>query len=355
MRKLFIYIAALLLIAGVCALAVIGTGYYLNSPVDGGAEQADAQSSAQFIGEKESGRVFQVKRGEAGSTIAERLAAENFIRSKYVFIAVSKVKQTQSSIKSGYYRISNKMSTVEIHDLLVTGNQKLVRVTIPEGLTARETGKRFEAAGVCPQADFLDAAHSKNLLEQHDLNADSAEGFLYPDTYLFQQDFPADKVVAHLIDTMHARIADIYPEYRQLEWEDLYEKIILASLVEREYRDPDEAVKIASVFYNRLDKRMRLQSCATVVYVLTEIKGRDHPKKLSYADLEVDSEYNTYQRWGLPPAPIANPGKVALEAVFYPAETDFLYFLLKDPNAGSHVFSKTLTDHNRAYQLYIKQ
>ncbi len=342
MRKIFTFIAALLLIAGACAIAVIGVGYYLNSPVTG--EQNES-----------SGQVFQVQRGEAGSTIAARLADRGFIRSKYFFIAVSKVKQTQSSIKSGYYRISGKMSTIEIHDLLVAGNQKLVRVTIPEGLTARETGRRFEEAGICGQAEFLDAAHSKSLLDQFDLHTDSAEGFLYPDTYLFQQDFPAEKVVSHLIETMYAKIEEIYPEYRQLEWKDLYDKIILASVVEREYRDPDEAAKIASVFYNRLDKRMRLQSCATVVYVLTEIKGGEHPEKLTYADLEVDSEYNTYQQWGLPPAPIANPGSVALEAVFYPADTDYLYFLLKDPNAGSHVFSKTLTDHNRAYQLYIKQ
>ncbi len=351
MRKFFIIIVALLLIAGACALALVGAGYYLNSPVSA----APAQTNGQTVQQNDTGQVFQVNRGEAVSTIADRLMHAQFIRSKYFFIAVSKLKQTQSSIKSGYYRISDRMSTIEIHDLLVAGNQKLERVTIPEGLTAREIGSRFEAAGICSQSDFLQAVHSKNLLEQHGVEADSAEGFLYPDTYLFQQDFPAEKVTSHLIETFYEKLAEIIPDYRELAWSELYEKVILASVVEREYRDPDEAARIASVFYNRIEKRMRLQSCATVVYVLTEIKGREHPEKLTYADLEIDSEYNTYQEWGLPPSPIANPGSVALEAVFFPADTDYLYFLLKDPNAGSHVFSKTLTDHNRAYQLYIKQ
>lgn len=347
MRTFFKIIVALLLIAGACAIALLGTGYYLNSPMDDEAEQVSGQN--------DSDAVFKVNRGEAVSTIAARMEEEGLIRSKYFFIAVSRLKQTESSIKMGYYPISGRMSTMEIHDLLVAGDQKMVRVTIPEGLTARKTGRRFEDAGIVAQSEFLKAVHSKSLLEEYEIETDSAEGFLYPDTYLFQQDLPAEIVVGHLIDNHFAKLEEIYPDYRELEWEELYEKITMASVIEREYRDPDEAKKIASVFYNRIEEDMRLQSCATVVYVLTEIKGRKHPEKLTYADLEVDSEYNTYRRLGLPPAPIANPGSVALEAVFYPADTDYLYFLLKDPNAGSHEFSKTLTDHNRAYQLYIKQ
>lgn len=355
MRKIIIIIVTLLLIAGACAIAVLGAGYYLNTPVETVSEEMPTEGAGDAADAADKTNVFKVSSGEAVRTIAARLADEGFIRSQYFFEAVSKLKQTESSIKSGYYRISGRMTTIEIHDLLVAGNQKLMRVTIPEGLTARETGRRFEEAGICRQSDFLEAVHSKNLLEQLALEADSAEGFLYPDTYLFQQDFPAEKVVEHLVETMFGKLQELYPEYEQMEWEGLYEKITLASIIEREYRDPDEAAKIASVFYNRLEKRMRLQSCATVVYVLTEVKGKDHPKKLNYSDLEVDSEYNTYQQWGLPPAPIANPGAVALDAAFYPADTEYLYFLLKDPNAGSHVFTKTLTDHNRAYRLYIKQ
>ncbi len=324
-------------------LIIVGTAYYLNSPIQQTATKNDP------------GKTFKIANGEAVSTTASRLEENQLIRSKYFFIALSKIKQTQSELKSGYYRIKGTMSTLEIHDMLVAGTQKLVRVTVPEGLTARKTAIRFEEAGICTQKAFLNAVQSQSILEKFNMRSESVEGYLYPDTYMFQQDFPAEKVVEHLVDTMFKKLETIYPHYDELEWENLHKKIILASIVEREYRDPDEAAKIASVFYNRIDERMRLQSCATVVYVLTEIKGEQHPKKLTYKDLEVESEYNTYKKWGLPPSPIANPGPVALKAAFFPADTDYLYFLLKDQNAGSHVFSKSLSDHNRAYRLYIKQ
>ncbi len=181
------------------------------------------------------------------------------------------------------------------------------------------------------------------------------EGFLFPDTYLFQRNFPAEKIVAHMVDTFFDNLREIAPGYTELSAEELYRKIIIASIVEREYRASDEAKKIASVFYNRLERGMRLQSCATVVYVLTEKQEKEHPKKLTYEDLEVESDFNTYTRGGLPPSPIANPGAVALEATFHPADTDYLYFLLQDPEDGRHTFSKTLSEHNEAYRLYIKQ
>ncbi|MDZ7793397.1 MAG: endolytic transglycosylase MltG [Spirochaetia bacterium] len=344
MRKVFIVILVLLLIAGAASAALVGIGYYLNSPVEGSTTNSESRENS-----------FNVSPGEAVSVTAERLAEKGHVRSKYLFIALSKLRQTQASIKSGYYSISNTMTTVEIHNMLVAGTQQLVKVTLAEGLTARQIGARFEEAGVTVQDDFLDAIDSQSILNRFKIEADSLEGYLYPDTYLFQEDYPAEKVVTHLVETMFEKLQEIYPEYTQLEWKELHSKIILASIVEREYRDPEEAAKIASVFYNRLERGMRLQSCATVVYVMTEIQGEAHPEKITFNDLEIESKYNTYTEWGLPPAPIANPGIVALRAVFYPADTESLYFLLKDPDAGQHVFTKTLNDHNRAYRLYIKQ
>ncbi len=344
MRKVFIVILVLLLIAGAVSAALVGLGYYLNSPVESSSTSSEGRESS-----------FHVSPGEAVSVTAERLAEKGLIRSKYMFVALTKLRQTQSAIKSGYYYISARMTTVEIHNMLVTGTQRLVKVTLAEGLTARQIGARFEEAGVTAQDDFLDAIDSQRVLSRFQMEIDSLEGYLYPDTYLFQEDYPAEQVVTHLVEAMFEKLHEIYPEYTQLEREELHRKIILASIVEREYRDPEEADKIASVFYNRMERGMRLQSCATVVYVMTEIHGEDHPEKITFNDLEIESKYNTYTEWGLPPAPIANPGKVALEAVFYPADTDSLYFLLKDPDAGQHVFTRNLNDHNRAYRLYIKQ
>jgi len=344
MRKVFIVFLVFLLIAGIASAVVVGLGYYLNSPVE---------SSPTKSGSRESS--FNVSPGEAVSVTAERLAEKGLIRSKYLFIAFTKLRQTQAAIKSGYYQVSNTMTTLEIHNMLVAGTQKLVKVTLAEGLTARQIGARLEEAGICTQDELLDAIDSPEILDRFQVESNSVEGYLYPDTYLFQEDYPAKKVVTHLVGTMFEKLHEIYPEYNQLEWKELHSKIILASIVEREYRDPEEASKIASVFYNRMERGMRLQSCATVVYVMTEIKGEAHPEKITFNDLEIESKYNTYTEWGLPPAPIANPGIVALKAVFYPADTDSLYFLLKDPDAGQHVFTKNLNDHNRAYRLYIKQ
>ena len=125
--------------------------------------------------------------------------------------------------------------------------------------------------------------------------------------------------------------------------------------MEREYRLPKEAPLIASVFYNRLEHNIALSSCATVEYIITEVQGKKHPEYITYDDLRIKSPYNTYLNRGLPPTPICNPGAVSLEAAFNPPETDYLYFLLKDPETGEHHFSKRFAEHNNARVLYLKK
>ena len=157
-----------------------------------------------------------------------------------------------------------------------------------------------------------------------------------------------------MIDTFFEKLEGIDPGYTELTAEQLYEKIILASIIEREYRVAEEAPMIASVFYNRLESEMALGSCATIEFIITEELEKPHPNYLTYQDLEIESEYNTYIHQGLPPAPISNPGIAALEAVFNPADTDFLYFLLQDTESGKHYFSRTYSEHNKAKLLYLK-
>jgi len=141
---------------------------------------------------------------------------------------------------------------------------------------------------------------------------------------------------------------------RSTDAAELNRRIIIASIVEREYRVPEEAAVMAGVFYNRLDIGMALQSCATVEYVITEIQGRPHPEQLFNRDLEIRDPYNTYIRPGLPPGPISAPGETALKAAFIPESTEYLYFRLIDTGAGRHYFSRTLDDHIRAGALYVK-
>ena len=141
---------------------------------------------------------------------------------------------------------------------------------------------------------------------------------------------------------------------KKLDVEELHEKVIMASIVEREYRLIREAPIIASVFYNRLGVNMGLGSCATVEFIITEIEGKKHPEYLTYEDLEIDSPYNTYKYAGLPPGPICSPGEISLRAAFFPEDTDFWYFLLKDQDTGEHFFSKNDIEHNKAKRLYLK-
>jgi UPF0755 protein len=130
--------------------------------------------------------------------------------------------------------------------------------------------------------------------------------------------------------------------------------VIMASIVEREYRIDEEASLMAGVFFNRLGIGMALQSCATVEYVITEIQGRPHPEVLSTRDTEIRDPYNTYIRPGLPPGPICSPGATSLKAAFEPAPSDYLYFRLVEPSSGRHYFSRTFDDHIRAGLLYVK-
>ena len=333
---------ALVLAAVVIFLAGAAGAYWLNQP------PADS-------GEPLRESTIRVEKGESYKSIASRLEEEGLIRSSYLFLALGKLQGTLTDLKSGIYRVDTGMSASEIHEKLVNGKQKLFRVTIPEGLTVSETADRFAEQNICGREEFIDAAQNEELLREFDIPGETAEGFLFPDTYLFQQNYPAEKVVRHLLERFFNRLKEIAPEYAEKRGEEFFRKVIVASIVEREYRAKEEAKKIASVFYNRLERSMPLQSCATVVYSLTEEKNEPHPSKITYADLEIDSSYNTYQHSGLPPTPIASPGEVALDAAFHPSDTDYLYFLLRDPDAGRHEFSRSLSEHNRAYQLYIKE
>lgn len=342
MRNIITVALAILIAGAVLLLTGAGSAYWLNRPPAQGGEHSLEQT-------------FRINEGESFRSVAARLEEEGLIRSEYLLLGWGYLQGSLTELKSGIYRLTNTMSAVEIHSILVSGRQKLFRVTIPEGLTVRETAERFAEQGICGRKEFIAAARNEQLLEEYGIAGPSFEGFLYPDTYLFQRDFPARKVVEHLAERFFQELEEIAPQYAEQRGEELYRRVIIASIVEREYRAREEAAKIASVFYNRLEHSMPLQSCATVVYTLTEKRGEPHPSRLTYQDLEIKSPYNTYQRRGLPPTPIASPGAVALEAAFHPADTEYLYFLLRDPDAGRHEFSRSLSEHNRAYQLYIKE
>lgn len=257
------------------------------------------------------------------------------------------------TLKSGDYELSSAMPLKEIMATLQTGLTENIKVSIPEGLTMRKTATLVEEAGICDSTRFLECCVSRKLLNEYHISAENLEGYLFPDTYFFTENMEPEAVVRIFLDTFFEKLGSI-AALNNVSREKLHEIVILASIVEREYRDPEDAPMIASVFVNRLEHKIGLESCATIEYILTEIEGKPHPKRITYQDLESDNPYNTYKWRGLPPGPIANPGLVALAAAAEPAKTDYYYFVLSNKADGKHTFTKSLEEHNKAKNLYLK-
>ncbi|HVP19769.1 MAG TPA: endolytic transglycosylase MltG [Spirochaetia bacterium] len=339
MRKHTTLLRVLGLVLGVIAVTAAAVAFVNSSP------------RRQAAGD----RLFSIERGETLSRISARLQDEGFIRFAPFLDAIGRVGGTQGDFKAGYYRIPAGASTLAIHWLLVEGAQSLEKVTIPEGWTVTKIARHLEAQGVCSAGDFLRATQSEEIIAKLGVQGRSLEGFLFPDTYYVPRPFPADAMVEVMVRTFFDSVTRIHPGWREMPPEKLRDTVIMASIVEREYRAPDEAPLIASVFYNRLKRNMGLESCATLEYIITEIQQKAHPEYITKDDEKLNSPYNTYKWAGLPPGPIANPGKTALEAAFNPAQTDYLYFVLRDPDAGRHYFSRDLSEHNQAKYLYLKK
>jgi UPF0755 protein len=300
------------------------------------------------------GVVFTVGQGESGAAVARRLAQERVIRSELLFRLLMKARSLEHSLKAGSYRVESDMSGSRILEMIAEGRQILLRLTIPEGATSRAVALAAEAAGVASAAEVIAAAGDAELARSLGVAAGSLDGYLYPDTYFVPRDAGGAALVSLMVETFKRRVAEALPETSSLTAEELHDRVILASIVEREYRLPDEAPLMASVFSNRLRIGMALQSCATVVYVITERQDKPHPSRIFDRDLRIDDPFNTYKYPGLPPRPICNPGITAIAAAIRPAVSDYLYFRLVDEAAGEHYFSATLDEHVRAASFAVK-
>lgn len=336
-KKIFRPIVAFLclLFAAVCAAAFVFSA--LNKPPRPG-------SGGEPV-------VFTVEKGAGVRDISTSLRRANLIRSD-VF-AYLYVRFYNLSLKAGTYRLSPSMSASAILRTIDEGSVAVSRVTIPEGLTLSKTAAEFVQAGIRAE-DFIRAAEDTALLREYRIPASSAEGYLFPDTYFVAYGTSAEQTVRMMVSTFFQKASSLenFPGAGAA----LHDKVVLASIVEREYRVKDEAPLIAGVFKNRLDIGMGLQSCATVEYIITELQGKKHPDRLTAEDIAINSPYNTYLWAGLPPGPISNPGLTALAAAFSPARTRYFYFRLNDVESGTHTFTASLDDHIEAGRgIYLKR
>jgi UPF0755 protein len=296
--------------------------------------------------------LVEVKEGESSYAVGRRLEQAGLIKTRFFWNVLSRLDG--SFVKAGTYRIELPATQLAIRSALVEGKQILFSVTIPEGVTLKKAARILESLAICGAEDFLAAASDTAILDEYRVPGKTMEGYLYPDTYFFPAPFSGENVVRTMADTFFAKIREIAPESSSLSPHELDNIIIIASIVEREYRVKDEAAIMAGVFYNRIKIGMALQSCATVEYIITDIQGKPHPRILYNRDIEINNPYNTYVIPGLPPGPISLPGTTALNAAFHPENTSFLYFRLVDETAGRHYFSRTFDDHIKAGQLFVK-
>lgn len=288
--------------------------------------------------------LVRLEPGSSASAAARILADAGIIRSPRLFLALVKLSGKDQKIQAGSYLLARGSSAFTVMDALVNGDVARKRMTIPEGSTSQAIARLLEEGGLVPAKVFLEAIADPKLAAELGLPGGSLDGYLYPDTYEFDLGSTASSIATIMAKRFLTEIERLSPGIVSKPAY-LRERIILASIVEREYRIGSEAPIIASVFDNRLKIGMALQSCATVVYALTERLGRPYPERVSYEDLKIADPYNTYRQRGLPPGPISNPGSLALRAVLDHPKTEYLYFRVEDESIGSHRFSRDFEEH----------
>jgi UPF0755 protein len=294
-------------------------------------------------------KVLDIPKGTGFLGIVALLTREGVIRDRVSFSLLTIVLGKAKQMRAGEYLFKNSMFPDEILSKLAKGDELFHTFTIPEGYNLFQIAKLVQEAGLVKEKMLLDKARDASFLSFAGIKGTSVEGYLFPDTYRFRKSAGAEEILNAMIDRFNQVYGEVYDEKRAQALDLTREQVvILASMVEKEAGVSWEKPLIAAVFENRLKKKMRLQCDPTVIYGLTNFNG-----DLTREHLNTDTLFNTYRFIGLPPEPIANPGNEAIVAVLYPARVNYLYFVSR--NDGTHCFSNTLQEHNRAVDKYQKR
>jgi UPF0755 protein len=293
------------------------------------------------------GVVLTVSAGEPFRAVSRRLQVAGVVRSGWLLSLWAQAHQLDRQVRSGDYRFTGALTPLEVLDMLRSPMEALHRVTIPEGATVDQVAAIFASRGFGGADAFLCAVHDPNLLADLDLPPSGAEGYLFPDTYAFEWTATPADIIHRMVNRFRAATAALEPVRLPLDLS-RHDWVTLASIVEKETGAESERSLVAAVFLNRLRLHWPLQSDPTVIYGLEAFDG-----DLTREQLHQPTRYNTYTNPGLPPGPICNPGLAALTAVLHPADSSYLYFVARGD--GTHQFSNTLDEHNRAVQQYQKR
>lgn len=333
LRKLFLFVV-------VSALVAVAAGWWgwrrLSAPYQG------FEAPEVFV---------DLPPGSSVSAIGRRLADAGVVADAWTFRVAARLSGEERRLQAGEYRFAGPSSPADVIARLVDGDVFVRPLTFPEGLTIREMASIFAASGRGTEADFISAAARPELVAGLDPGAPSLEGYLFPDTYtLARQDDAASVVSAMAKGFLAAFDADLQAEAERQSMT-VRQVVTLASLIEKETAVGSERPLVSAVYRNRLKIGMLLQCDPTVIYAL--MKAGRWNGNIRRVDLEMNSPYNTYRVPGLPPGPIASPGRASLEAALRPADVPYLYFVSR--NDGTHVFSATLAEHNRAVNQFQRR
>lgn len=289
--------------------------------------------------------IIDIPDGMTLRQLGARLERERLIRSQLAFVLLGKLLGADRRLQAGEYAVHAGMRPADMLTDFMSGHVVLYPVTIPEGYTIVELAQVFAQHGVADPEALINLAHDRDFIRSLGIDAPSLEGYLFPDTYKFPRHTTPDQILKEMVKGLRSVITPVLQQRAREIRMTLHEVLTLASVIEKETSVAQERELISSVFHNRLRHGIPLQSDPTVIYGLESFDGNIRRK-----DLESRSPYNTYRFRGLPPGPIANPGLGAIRAALYPAPTKYLYFVSR--NDGTHQFSATLAEHNRAVDKY---
>jgi len=292
----------------------------------------------------ETNEVFvDIPAGTSEGDIARRLADAGVVRDAWTFRIAARHAGADRKLQAGEYRFSGPATPADVVARIARGDAYTRGVTFPEGLTIREMASIFERSGLGAADGFVAATANTSLAGSFDPDATTLEGYLFPSTYAVARGGGAEGVVSAMVEQFKIVFDAAHRAAADAQGLTIREAVTLASLVEKETAQPEERPLVAAVYLNRLRVHMPLQCDPTVVYALM-LAGRWNGN-ISKADLSIDSPFNTYRYAGLPPGPIASPGRGSLDAAVHPSSAPYLYFVSR--NNGTHVFATTLDEHNR--------
>ena len=288
---------------------------------------------------------ISVEPGMTPVEMADLLQDNGVIRNGWCFLWGGKLIGVTRKLQAGLYGFRGVQNNYRVLMKLYQGDILSQKITFPEGIRITKIAGLLQNQFDIDSTYFVDLAMHSALYQKYNLPVQSLEGYLYPDTYAFSPNVTAVEVIDRMINRFFEIFSDTLFERASAIGKTLHQVITLASIVEGEAVIDSERTDIAALYYNRLKKRMRLQADPTIQYIIP-----NGPRRLLKKDLSIESPYNTYKRWGLPPGPVNNPGIRSILAVLYPSNADYLYMVANGD--GSHTFSCTLNDHLKAKRKF---